>query len=92
MTLLSNAGFCATEYVLDFTITAVLEGEMTLEEVELVEKTQEVTQLKFSDGMIIHTHGPMRIVEFSDGWYVVGEGKMIPVKDEEGGMKYTMKN
>jgi hypothetical protein len=27
----------------------------------------------------------MRTVEFSDGWYVVGEGKLIPVKSEEDG-------
>jgi hypothetical protein len=34
----------------------------------------------FFDGMVIHTHEPMRVVEFSDGWYVAGEGRMMPVK------------
>jgi hypothetical protein len=60
---------------------------MTLEEVEPFKISEEVSHLKFSDGMIIHTHGPMRVVEFSDGWYVVGEGKLIPVKSEEEGKK-----
>ena len=58
------------------------EDEMSLEEVELIKNIQEVIELKFSDGMIIHTHGPLRIFELSDGWYLVGEGKLIPVKDE----------
>jgi hypothetical protein len=35
--------------------------------------------------MIINTHGPLRVVEFSDGWYVVREGKLIPVGSEEEG-------
>jgi hypothetical protein len=39
--------------------------------------------------MIIHTNGPLRAVEFSDGWYVVGEGKLIPVLSEEDGKKIT---
>jgi hypothetical protein len=38
--------------------------------------------------MIIHTHGPLRVVEFSDGWYVVGEGKLIAVGSEEEGVRY----
>jgi ABC-type lipopolysaccharide export system ATPase subunit len=63
------------------------EDEMTLEEVEPFKISEEVSQLKFSDGMVIHTHGPLRTVEFSDGWYVVGEGKLIPVKNEEDGLE-----
>jgi hypothetical protein len=63
------------------------EDEMTLEEVEPFKISEDVSQLKFSDGMIIHTHGPLRTVEFSDGWYVVGEGKLIPVGSEEDGKK-----
>lgn len=57
------------------------EDEMTIEEVELIKNIQEVIELRFSDGMIIHTHGPLRIIELSDGWYLVGEGKLIPIKD-----------
>jgi hypothetical protein len=37
--------------------------------------------------MIIHTHGPLRIIELSDGWYLVGEGKLVPVGSEEDGKK-----
>lgn len=61
------------------------EDEMTLEEVELIKNIHEVVELRFSDGMIIHTHGPLRIIELSDGWYLVGEGKLIPVKNETEG-------
>ena len=63
------------------------EDEMSLEEVELIKNIHEVIELKFSDGMIIHTYGPLRIIELSDGWYVVGEGKLIPVKTEEEGTR-----
>ena len=63
------------------------EDEMTLEEVEPFMISEEVSQLKFSDGMIIHTHGQLRTVEFSDGWYVVGEGKLIPVGSEIEGIE-----
>ena len=41
------------------------EDEMTIEEVELIKNIHEVVELKFSDGMIIHTHGPLRIIELS---------------------------
>ena len=61
------------------------EDEMTMEEVELIKNIHEVIELKFSDGMIIHTHGPLRVFELSDGWYLVGEGKLIPIKDETEG-------
>ena len=62
------------------------EDERSLDEVELLRNVNEVAKLEFSDGMIIHTHGPIRVVEFSDGWYIVSEGRMIPVisKEEEG--------
>ena len=63
------------------------EDEMTLEEVEPFKMSEEVTQLKFSYGMFIHTHGQLRTVEFSDGWYVVGEGKLIPVRSEDEGIE-----
>ena len=67
------------------------EDEMTLEEVELIKNIQEVVELKFSDGMIIHTHGTLRIIELSDGWYLVGDGKLIPVKDENEGSEILIR-
>jgi hypothetical protein len=41
--------------------------------------------LKFSDGIEIDTSGPLRLLELHDGWYVVGEGRLIRVKDKEEG-------
>jgi hypothetical protein len=42
--------------------------------------------LKFNDGIEIDTSGELRLLELYDGWYVVGEGRLIPVKDEEEGL------
>lgn len=42
--------------------------------------------LKFSDGIEIDTSGPLRLLKLHDGWYVVGGGRLIPVKDEEEGL------
>ena len=42
--------------------------------------------LRFSDGIEIDTSGELRLLELNDGWYVVGEGKLIPEKDEEEGL------
>jgi len=39
--------------------------------------------LRFSDGMEFDTSGPIHAEERSDGWYVVGEGLLIPVDSEE---------
>ena len=38
--------------------------------------------LKFSDGVIIDTSGPLRKLHLEDGWYVVGNGFCIPVASE----------
>jgi hypothetical protein len=42
--------------------------------------------LRFDDGIEIDTSGELRLLELYDGWYVVGEGRLIPVKDEEVGV------
>lgn len=39
--------------------------------------------LKFSDGESFDTSGPLRKEKRYDGWYVLGQGKLIPVKDEQ---------
>jgi len=67
------------------------EDEMKMEEVEKFNLSEKVIQLKFSDGMIIHSHGPLRTVEFSDGWYVVGKGMVIPVTSELSGKEVINK-
>jgi hypothetical protein len=42
-------------------------------------------KLSFSDGIEIDTSGELRLLELYDGWYVVGEGLLIPVDSEEEG-------
>lgn len=39
--------------------------------------------LKFSDGIQIDTSGELRPLKLHDGWYVVGNGMLIPMRDEE---------
>lgn len=39
-------------------------------------------KLKFSDGVVIDTEGPYRMIREHDGLYVVGHGMCIPVEDE----------
>ncbi|MGA2224115.1 MAG: hypothetical protein ABSH41_06720 [Syntrophobacteraceae bacterium] len=41
-----------------------------------------MTILKFTDGVEIDTSGPLRKFHLHDGWYVVGEGLLLPVADE----------
>jgi len=41
-----------------------------------------MTKLKFNDGVTIDTSGELRILHLPDGYYVVGKGYCIPVKDE----------
>jgi hypothetical protein len=42
-----------------------------------------MSKLRFSDGEEFDTSGPLRKEERSDGWYVIGEGHLIPVGSEE---------
>lgn len=39
--------------------------------------------LRFTDGVTLDTSGSLRIVEKSDGLYVLGNGWSIPCKDEK---------
>ena len=43
--------------------------------------------LHFSDGISIDTSGEPRLLELSDGFYVVGKGMLIPVADAKEGDK-----
>jgi hypothetical protein len=38
-------------------------------------------KLNFSDGVSIETSGKLRVLHLKDGYYVVGEGNLIPVDD-----------
>ena len=44
-----------------------------------------MSKLNFSDGVSFDTSGPLRITRKSDGYYVVGEGMLIPVETSEEG-------
>jgi len=39
--------------------------------------------LKFSDGEEFNLSGELRKEKRYDGWYVLGQGQLIPVRDEE---------
>ena len=41
--------------------------------------------LKFSDGMEFDTTGKLRLECRSDGWYVVGQGMLMPVDNRQEG-------
>jgi hypothetical protein len=40
---------------------------------------EQMSTLRFSDGVEIDTSGPLRIVQLNDGLYVIGQGMSIPV-------------
>lgn len=42
-----------------------------------------MSMLKFTDGENFDTSGTLRKEERKDGWYVLGNGMLIPVKDEK---------
>ena len=46
-----------------------------------------MSKLRFTDGEEFDTSGPLRKEERYDGWYVIGNGYLIPVKSEEGADK-----
>lgn len=39
--------------------------------------------LKFSDGVNIETSGKLRTLKLDDGWYVTGQGLLIPCGSHE---------
>jgi hypothetical protein len=47
-----------------------------------------MTTLKFSDGEEFDLSGPLRKEHRIDGWYVLGENKLIPVKNEQEADEY----
>ena len=57
-------------------------------------KLKIMSKLKFSDGEEFDLSGPLRVEERSDGWYVLGNNRMIPVDSQSEGLKLieTLKN
>jgi hypothetical protein len=46
-----------------------------------------MSRINFSDGISIETSGHLRILHLKDGYYVVGEGNLIPVDDRADGQQ-----
>ena len=44
--------------------------------------------LKFNDGEEFDLSGPLRVEERYDGWYVVGENRLVPIRSEAEGLLY----
>lgn len=42
--------------------------------------------LKFTDGEEFDLSGPLRLEHRYDGWYVLGNNRMIPVNSQEHGL------
>jgi hypothetical protein len=51
-----------------------------------------MTTLKFSDGEEFDLSGPLRKEHRKDGWYVLGENMLIPVKNEQEADEYISKH
>jgi hypothetical protein len=51
-----------------------------------------MTTLKFTDGEEFELSGPLRKEYRTDGWYILGENKLIPVKDEQEADEYISKH
>jgi hypothetical protein len=46
-----------------------------------------MSKLTFTDGEIFDLNGPLRLEERYDGWYVLGNGRMIPVNGQDEGIR-----
>ena len=46
-----------------------------------------MSKLTFTDGESFDLSGPLRLEERYDGWYVLGNGRMIPVSSQDAGRK-----
>jgi hypothetical protein len=46
-----------------------------------------MSKLTFTDGEIFDLNGPLRLEERYDGWYVLGNNRMIPVASQDAGRK-----
>ena len=46
-----------------------------------------MSKLTFTDGEIFDLSGPLRLEERFDGWYVLGNNKMIPVNSQDEGIR-----
>ena len=47
-----------------------------------------MSKLTFTDGETFDLSGPLRLEKRADGWYVLGENRMMAVNDVNEGKKY----
>jgi hypothetical protein len=50
-----------------------------------------ITNLKDTDGIEIDISGTLRTLHLHDGWYVTGEGRLYPCKDEQEALEIIRK-
>ena len=50
-------------------------------------KIKHMSKLTFTDGESFDLSGPLRLEERYDGWYVLGNGRMIPVASQDAGRR-----
>lgn len=50
---------------------------------------KEAEMIRFSDGVSINTGGRLRVLHLDDGWYVVGNGMLLPMDDEREAQDYV---
>jgi hypothetical protein len=46
-----------------------------------------MSKLTFTDGQTFDLSGPLRLEERYDGWYVLGNNRMVPVSSQDAGRK-----
>jgi hypothetical protein len=46
-----------------------------------------MSKLTFTDGETFDLSGPLRVEERYDGWYVLGNNRMIPVNSQDAGRR-----
>ena len=46
-----------------------------------------MSKLTFTDGQTFDLSGPLRLEERYDGWYVLGNNRMIPVASQDAGRR-----
>ena len=51
------------------------------------QKQRTMSTLTFSDGETFDTSVELQLTRRKDGWYVIGEGYLLPVKDIDEGRK-----
>jgi hypothetical protein len=58
----------------------------------MTKKLEIMSILKFSDGITVDTSGPIRTLQLPDGWYVIGQGYLIPVESEKAALDLIHKS